>query len=338
VPQQRRPRKLTIAVTGPTGTFGHGLVPLLQKSARVGRIVGIARRPFDPAALGWTKMEYRRGDVRDRDTLAEAFAGADAVAHLAFAIYGNASRETLEAINIDGTMNAFGAAADAGVRRFVYASSVAAYGFHSDNPMGITEDWPARGSKRMFYSREKATIERRLHGAAAAHPEVELTLFRPPIVVGPHTTGGAEEVVPRPLRPIAHGVAGLVGNLPVALPAVPVPQPVQFVHEDDVGQAFVKALLGGPAGTYNLSGDGYLSGADVMRELGFRPLPVPARATRAAASALVRLPRRPAAFDWAEAATHPLIVDSSKAKRELGWKPKYSSLEALRDAVRSEAA
>jgi nucleoside-diphosphate-sugar epimerase len=337
VPQQRRARKLTIAVTGPTGTFGHGLIPLLQKSARVGRIIGIARRPFEPAALGWTKMEYRRGDVRDQEALAEAFAGADAVAHLAFAIYGNASRETLEAINVDGTMNAFSAAADAGVRRFVYASSVAAYGFHPDNPIGITEDWPARGSNRMFYSREKAAIERRLHGAATDHPEVELTLFRPPIVVGPHTTGGAEEVVPRPLRPIAHGIAGLIGKLPVSLPAVPVPQPVQFVHEADVGQAFVKALLGGPPGTYNLSGDGHLTGTEVMRELGFRPLPFPDRATRAAASALIRLPRRPAAFDWAEAATHPLIVDSTKAKRELGWKPKYSSLEALRDAVQSNS-
>jgi nucleoside-diphosphate-sugar epimerase len=325
---------LTIAVTGPTGTFGNGLVPLLEADPRVKRIVGIARRPFDPAAHGWSKMEYRRGDVRDRAALAEAFAGADAVAHLAFAIYGNASRETLEAINIDGTMNAFGAAADAGVRRFVYASSVAAYGFHADNPIGITEEWPARGSDRMFYSREKATIERRLQGASETHPDVELTLFRPPIVVGPHTAGGAEEVVPRVLRPVAHGIAGLIGRLPVAVPAVPVPQPVQFVHEDDVGQAFVRALLDGPPGTYNIAGDGYLTGAEVMRELGFRPLPFPGRLARAAASAVIRLPRRPAAFDWAEAATHPIVVDSTKAKRELGWRPRYSSLEALRDAVR----
>jgi uncharacterized protein YbjT (DUF2867 family) len=58
-------RDLTVAVTGPTGTFGFGLIPLLQADDRIARIVGIARRPFDPAAYGWTKMEYRRGDVRD---------------------------------------------------------------------------------------------------------------------------------------------------------------------------------------------------------------------------------------------------------------------------------
>src|SRR3954470_7393587 len=114
---------LTVAVTGPTGTFGFGLMPLLQDDDRIERIVGIARRPFDPAAHGWTKMEYRQGDVRDRDALEQAFAGADVVVHLAFLITGNASRDAIRAINVDGTLNAFRAAARAGAERFVYASS-----------------------------------------------------------------------------------------------------------------------------------------------------------------------------------------------------------------------
>ena len=79
---------LTVAVTGPTGTFGFGLMPLLQADDRIGSIVGIARRPFDPAEHGWTKMEYRQGDVREPDALEEAFAGADVVVHLAFMITG----------------------------------------------------------------------------------------------------------------------------------------------------------------------------------------------------------------------------------------------------------
>src|SRR3712207_5830328 len=128
-----------------------------------------------------TKMEYRRGDVRQEDTLVTAFAGADAVAHLAFNIYGNADRATLRAINVDGTRNAFRAAARAGVERFVYASSVAAYGFWPDNPIGMTEDHPTRGSKTLFYSQEKAEVEHLLTEEAAAHPEVQLTLFRPTI-------------------------------------------------------------------------------------------------------------------------------------------------------------
>ena len=64
-------RDLTVAVTGPTGTFGFGLMPLLQADDRVARVVGIARRPFDPAAHGWTKMEYRRGDLTAADVARE---------------------------------------------------------------------------------------------------------------------------------------------------------------------------------------------------------------------------------------------------------------------------
>ena len=323
----------TIAVTGPTGTFGHGLIPLLQADPSVDRVVGIARRPFDPAEHGWTKMEYRRGDVRDRDALAEAFAGADAVAHLAFNIYGNADRATLRAINVDGTVNAFEAAAAAGVRRFVYASSVAAYGFHADNPIGMDEDHPIRGSRTLFYSQEKAEVEHLLREHAEAHPEVELTLFRPTIVLGPHAAGAGAEVVPGPLRPVARGLVGLLGALPVPFPMVPSPQPLQFVHEDDVGQAFLLALRGeGPPGPYNLAGDGTLTGEQLARELGLAPLPVPGAVTRAGARAVTALPSavRPAALDWAEAALHPLVVDSSRAKRELGWSPRYTAVEALR--------
>ena len=91
--------ELTVAVTGPTGTFGFGLIPLLQAEDRVARIVGIARRPFDPAAYGWTKLEYRRGDVRDEAALLEAFAGADVVVHLAFLVTGGASAETIRAVS-----------------------------------------------------------------------------------------------------------------------------------------------------------------------------------------------------------------------------------------------
>jgi nucleoside-diphosphate-sugar epimerase len=140
---------LTVAVTGPTGTFGLALMPLLQEDDQVDRVIGIARRPFDPAERGWAKMEYRRGDVRDAEALRTAFDGADVVVHLAFLILGGA-RDTTRAINVEGTLNAFRAAAEAGAKRFVYASSIAAYGFHRDNPVGMDEDWATRPADRLF--------------------------------------------------------------------------------------------------------------------------------------------------------------------------------------------
>jgi nucleoside-diphosphate-sugar epimerase len=134
---------LRVAVTGPTGTFGFGLLPLLEADPRIDAIVGVARRPFEPGEHGWSKMAYRRGDVRDETLLREAFADCDVVVHLAFLIAEAGSDEARE-INVDGSVNAFKAAAAAGARRFVYASSVAAYGFHPDNPTTIDETWPTR--------------------------------------------------------------------------------------------------------------------------------------------------------------------------------------------------
>src|SRR3954464_10182485 len=269
------PAGLTVAVTGPTGTFGFGLMPLLQADRKIAKIVGIARRPFDPKEQGWTKMEYRQGDVRDPAALEEAFRDADAVVHLAFMITGTASRETIKAINVEGTLNTFRAAAAAGAKRFVYASSVAAYGFHSDNPIGMTEDWPVRPASRLFYAQEKAEIEELLAAEAAAHPKLDLYLLRPPIVLGPHTLG-AKEVLPGPLAPIGRRLGGLVGRLPVPLPVLAPDLPVQFIHEDDVGRAFLLCIVAaGPPGAYNIAGDGVVSGAEVARELGFTPLSVP---------------------------------------------------------------
>jgi nucleoside-diphosphate-sugar epimerase len=325
--------RLQVAVTGPTGTFGFGLVPLLQANPRVSRIIGIARRPFDPKEHGWSKMRYRQGDVRDPDALKEAFADCDVVVHLAFMITGNADARTIRAINVDGTLNTFRAARDAGAERFVYASSVAAYGFHSDNPVGMTEEWPTRPADRLFYAREKAEIEHLLADEADESPKPALYLVRPPIVLGPHAMG-AKGAVPEPVAGAGRSVLNFLNRLPLPVPVLAPAVPLQFIHEQDVGQALLLCVLGeGPPGAYNIAGDGVLTGADVVRELGLSPLPVPGRLVHGAARAAAAMPRppfTPPAADWVEAASHPAIMDTSKAKEQLGWSPEFSAIEALR--------
>ncbi len=331
-------RDLTVAVTGPTGTFGFGLIPLLQADDRVARIVGIARRPFDPAAYGWTKLEYRRGDVRDPAALQDAFAAADVVVHLAFLITGAASAEVIRSVNVDGTLNAFRAAAAAGARRFVYASSVAAYGFHPDNPVGMTEEWPVRPAARLFYAQEKAELEHLLRAEADRSAGPALYLLRPPLVPGPHAVG-AKDLLPGPLAPLGRSLAGRVGRLPVPLPA-PVPvMPLQFVHEEDLGHAFLQCVVAaGPPGAYNVAADGILTTADVAREFGLIPLPLPGRPAQFAARAIAALPFLPPAAQWVEAASHPAIMDTTRAKQDLGWAPRFTALEALRDTLRPRGA
>jgi nucleoside-diphosphate-sugar epimerase len=328
-------KDLTVAVTGPTGTFGFGLIPRLQADWRVVRIVGIARRPFDPAAHGWTKMEYRRGDVRDPGALQGAFAHADVVVHLAFLVTGAASGGAIRSVNVEGTMNAFRAAAAAGTRRFVYSSSVAAYGFHPDNPIGMTEDWPVRPAARLFYAQEKAELERLLRAEAAARPAGPvLYLLRPSIVLGPHAVG-AKDLLPGPLAPLGRWLAGRAGRLPVPVP-VPVPVlPLQLVHEEDVGRALLQCVVAaGPPGAYNIAADGIITAADIARELGMLPLPLPAAPAQAAAAAIAALPFLPPVGQWVEAASRPAIMDTARAKKELGWAPRFTALEALRDTVR----
>ncbi|HMC69096.1 MAG TPA: NAD-dependent epimerase/dehydratase family protein [Mycobacteriales bacterium] len=326
------PADLTVAVTGPTGTFGFGLMPLLQDDDRVGKIVGIARRPFDPGEHGWTKMEYRRGDVRDEAVLKEAFTGADVVVHLAFLIIGG-NKETTRAINVEGTLNVFRAAAAAGVERFVYASSVAAYGFHADNPVGMTEDWPTRPAERLFYAQEKAELEALLQEEAAAHPELALYLLRPPVVLGPHTLGAKE--LPGPFGPLSRRFNGRLPKTPIPFPVLVPDHPLQFIHEDDVGQALLQCVVGaGPPGAYNIAGDGVLSMVDVARELGLRPVKISAAPTQLAARMVSKVPWMPSFVSWVEAMSHPAVMDTTRAKTELGWTPRYTGIEALRDTLR----
>ena len=155
------PVGLTVAVTGPTGEIGISAVTALEQSPAVDRIVGMARRPFDPSALGWTKTTYQQGDILDRQAVNELVADADVVIHLAFIIMG--SREESARVNLAGTRNVFEATVSARrPGRLVFTSSVAAYGYHSDNPVPLTEDVPPRGSPEHYYSEQKAACEAEL--------------------------------------------------------------------------------------------------------------------------------------------------------------------------------
>jgi nucleoside-diphosphate-sugar epimerase len=319
---------LTVAVTGPTGTFGHGLMPLLEKEPRVERVVGVARSPFDPTKHGWTKMTYRQGDVRNAEDLRAAFAGADVVVHLAFLIAGG-SREDTRAINVTGTLQAFEAAAEAGVTRFVYASSVAAYGFHPDNPVGMTEDWPVRPADRLFYAQEKAELEQLLARAAQEHPAIDLYLLRPPVVVGPHAVGGK---LPGRLGGVLEAL--LLRRSPLPFPVLVPDVPLQLIHEDDVGSALLQCTVGaGPAGAYNIAGSGVPTLPELARAAGLRPVRLPARPSHAAARLAARIPHLPSYAEWVEALAMPAIMDTSRAEQELGWRPRWSALDAWRDTL-----
>ena len=333
---------LTVAVTGPTGDLGIALVSALERSRRVKKIVGMARRPFDPASQGWKKTEYRQGDVQDQASVRDAVKGADVVVHLAFTVIE--ASEKSYAVNVDGSRNVFEASVDAGAERICYASSVAAYGFHDDNPDWLTEDVPPRGTDSMPYSAQKAEVEKVLGEVLMKTQRTGAWVFRPCIVAGPKATTFLEEIpyfrlserMPEPVR-------RLVGGMPILKPVIPdTGPPFQLVHEDDVASAFVAGVHGrGSPGPYNLAASGTLTLSDVADALGWYSVPFPDLALDVTMEALARMPRLPEQLAWIQSARKPVLMRSARAKKELGWKPKHtarSTLKQMIDAYRAEAA
>ena len=331
--------RLTVAITGPTGDIGRSLLRALDRSREVGRVVAMARRDFDPAVLGLKKTEYRRGDVLDRDALRTLFEGADVVVHLAFIIMGG--RKETESINLQGSRNVFEAAVAAGVRRLVYASSVAAYGFHADNPEQLTEDIAPRGTDRHYYSAQKAALETVL-AEVVGDTGVESYVFRPCIVAGPDALLLLENI---PYIALSDRMPGPILRalefMPALKPVLPDPGvPFQLVHHDDVATAFRAAVLGrGTPGIYNLAGPGELTMSDVADALGWYSVPLPDFALGAAAEVVARLPFVPAEAQWIESFRTPVLMDTTKARRELRWRPRHearATLQAMVDGAQAE--
>ncbi len=324
---------LTVAVTGPTGEIGQAVVAALERSRDVGRILGMARRPFDPRAQGWKKVSYQRGDVLDRRRVAELVDEADVVVHLAFMIMGGAKQS--RRVNLEGSRNVFVAAAEAGVKRLVYASSVAAYGFHKDNPQPLTEDVPARGTAAHYYSAQKAEVEEML--ADVLHPtRTSAYVFRPCIVAGPQAPLLIDSL---PYTQISERLPGpvlsLLDGVPILKPVLPDPGvPFQLVHHDDVATAMRAAVLGrGKPGVYNLAGAGEMTVKLLADELGWYSIPVPELAVDVVAEMIGRLGFLPAQAQWIAAFREPVIMSASKARRELGWRPKHDAMETLRATI-----
>src|SRR5918998_858672 len=307
---------LTVAVTGPTGDLGLGIVDALERSRAVKRIVGMARRPFDPSERGWRKTEYRRGDVTDAASVRGLVKDAHVVVHLAFAIL-DASDSTRQ-LNVDGSRRVFESAGKAGVERICYASSVAAYGFHDDNPDWLTEEIPARGSPEHPYSHQKAEVERVLGEVLLRHEGTVSYAFRPCIVAGPEARTMLEEIPYYRLEEaMPDAVARLLGSLPVLKPVIPDPgTSFQLVHEDDVASAFAAAV----------------------RALGWYSVPVPRPLVEATAEIATRLPLMPEQVAWIHSVKKPVLMRTARAKKLLRWRPKHTAKATLKEMADAQRA
>ncbi len=302
---------MRVAVTGGSGQLGTLILRRLADTRAVKEIVAIDLRP--PLVVS-SKLREVRADVRD-PSLAQHLAACDAVIHLAFLVARRGRRELQDDVNVRGSANVFDAALQAGVRRILYASSVAAYGVVAGLPVPVVETTPRTRQAEFWYACAKFDVEARLDQLEAAHPELSVARFRPAILIGrrmDHQLGAA----------MRRGLFPDGGSMPL-------------VWDEDVADAFLLALKSGARGAFILAAEEPLPARDLARAAGLRRLRVPRgplRALEAIATGLRLLP--PADPGWLTAADFPLVYSSAKARAELGWKPRCPT---AREVMRSYA-
>jgi nucleoside-diphosphate-sugar epimerase len=315
---------MRVVIIGATGNHGSSLARQLSHDPAVDTIVGVARRLPE---LPIPKVEWVARDIT-RDDLVDVLDGADAVVHLAWLIQPGRDERVTYATNVDGSRRVLAAAARAGVRAIVYASSVGAYAVGPKDRL-VDESWPTSGIPTSFYSRHKAAVERILDGFEAANPQVRVVRVRPGLVFKREAATEIRRLFVGPLLPNALVRRRLI-------PVVPDVRRLRFqaLHTDDLAQAYRLALLREDArGAYNVAAEPVLDPRTLAEALHARRLPLPGWLLRAGAAATYRLRLQPSEPGWVDMALGVPLMDTSRARRELGWEPRRTSVDTLMDLL-----
>jgi UDP-glucose 4-epimerase len=319
-----------VVVVGASGNVGTSLLERLADDPEVESVLGLARRR---SRLDMPKTDWAEADVSSSD-LVPLFRGADAVVHLAWLIQPARERRRLWRVNVEGSSRVFRAVADAGVPALVYASSV---GVYSPGPKHrlVDESWPREGIRTNGYSREKAEVERRLDVFEREHPSVRVARLRPGLIFKREAASGIRRLFAGPFLP-----SPLVR--PELVPFFPDVPGLRFqaVHSLDVGEAYRLAVRNDARGAFNVAAEPVLDPRVLARELRALLVRVPPRVLRGLVGLSWRLHLQPTPPSWVDMALGVPLLDSGRARRELGWEPRRSADEAFRellDGIRERA-
>lgn len=314
---------MRIAVTGASGNIGTSLVTALAAVPEVEQIVGVVRRipEWAPPKVRWVAADI------GSDDLTGAFAGVDAVVHLAWLIQPSRDLAETHRVNVAGSSRVFEAAAAADAGALVHASSVGAYSPGPGKERRVDESWPTDGVDSLFYSRQKAYVERVLDRFELQHPDLRVVRIRPSLVGKGQSATGLRRLFLGPFVPNA-----VVGRLPIG-PAVQGLR-LQLTHADDIAEGFRLAALDPSArGAYNLTTEPVLEPEDLARALGHRPVAVPFGVARAAAALSWRLFLQPTPPGWLDLAMALPLMDAGRARTELGWRPRHDAQSVLAEVA-----
>jgi UDP-glucose 4-epimerase len=312
-----------VVVTGASGNVGTSVLEALGAEPKVTEIVGVARRlpEVEMPKVGWVAA-----DVVE-DPLVPIFEGADAVVHLAWAIQPSRDETLTERINVLGSRYVFDAVDEAGVPALVHASSVGAY---SPGPKRrqVDESWPVEGIKTSFYSRHKAAVEEQLDEFEKRSPETRVVRMRPGLIFKSEAASEIRRLFAGPFLP---GFLVQKRLIPL-IPRVPRLR-FQAVHSRDVGEAYRQAVVRDVDGAFNVAAEPEIGVDELCEFFGARSFPLPAGALRGAASLSWKLRLQPSPPGWIDLALGVPMMDTARAREELGWEPSVSSLDALEDLL-----
>ena len=305
-----------VLVTGAGGYVGSLLVDALASGrVPVGGIVATDLHE-PPAQKRHRDVVYERADIRSPGLAAIVERHRpEVVVHLAAIVTpGKRSDRELEyAVDVGGTGNLLEACAAAGVRRIVVSSSGAAYGYHADNPAWLTEDHPLRGNEAFAYSHHKRLVEEMLARWRIERPQLEQVVFRIGTVLG---------------ETVANQITALFDK-PRLLAIRGSDSPFVFVWDGDVVGAILHAIAGGPAGVYNLAGDGALTIHQIAARLGKRRRVLPPALLRTALAVLKPLGLTQYGPEQLDFLRYRPVLDNTRLKTVFGYRPRMSSAQAF---------
>lgn len=320
-----------ILITGASGNVGAGVLRELLRQEPDADLVGVCRRPPTHGriyeSVQWCPVDLSAPDATTR--LTAAMRGVDVVVHLALAVQPVDDEDYLYRANVVGTQAVLDAMVATGVGHLVYASSLGIYA-PSGSAVPVPEMWSTSGQSTSTYSRHKVVVEGLLDAFERDHPDTVVSRFRPTVVVQRHAAFEIRALYLGPLIPRA----ALEVLRRRALPLLPLPDglALQFVHADDVGDAVVRLMRRRARGSFNIAADA-LHGAALAGLVGARPVRVNRRWMRSAIVALHRLRVVAVTPGWYDVATRSPVMDTSKARDELGWQPARTSTGAARELI-----